>query len=35
VMETPEEISNLQMQTIAKAMAALMPMMQEVMEELD
>jgi len=35
VMETPEEISNLQMQTIAKAMAALMPMMQDVMEELD
>ena len=35
VMETPEEISNLQMQTISKAMVALMPMIQEVMEELD
>ena len=33
--ETPEEISNLQMQTIAKAMSALMPMMADLMEELD
>jgi hypothetical protein len=35
VMETPEEIAQLQMDTIAKAMAALMPMFQDVMEDLD
>jgi hypothetical protein len=34
-VETPEEISNLQMQSIAKAMEALMPMFKDVMEELD
>jgi len=34
-LETPEEISNLQMQTVAKAMAALMPMMNDMFEELD
>ena len=34
-LETPEEISNLQIQTIAKAMSALMPMMQDVMDEID
>jgi hypothetical protein len=35
VMETPEEIAQLQMDTIAKAMSALMPMLQDVMEDLD
>ena len=34
-LETPEEISNLQMQTVAKAMSALMPMMQDIMEDID
>jgi len=33
VLETPEEINHLQMQTLAKTMNALMPIMQEVMEE--
>jgi hypothetical protein len=33
VLETPEEINHLQMQTLAKTMNALMPIVQEVMEE--
>jgi len=35
VMETPEEISNLQIQTIARSMAALMPMFNDLMEDID